>query len=74
MDLTDQEVKSAKIPESKPLKELFDGGGLYLLVIKSGKYWRLDYRMSSKRKTLAMGSYPEIPLAEQAIEANTFEA
>lgn len=63
MALTDQEVKSAKIPKGKSLKKLFDGGGLYLLVLKSGKYWRLDYRMSGKRKTLAMGSYPATPLA-----------
>jgi len=63
MALTDQELKTAKIPKGKPLKKLFDGGGLYLLILKSGKYWRLDYRMNGKRKTLAMGAYPEVPLA-----------
>ena len=40
-----------------------DGGGMYLLVNKSGhKYWRLDYRFQGKRKTLALGVYPEISL------------
>lgn len=29
-----------------------DGEGLYLLVTKTGKYWRLDYRYLEKRKTL----------------------
>lgn len=45
-------------------QKLFDGGGLYLLVIKSGKYWRLKYRYSNKEKNLALGVYPLISLAE----------
>jgi hypothetical protein len=63
MSLTDAAVKSAKIPAGKKLLKLFDGGGLYLLVLKSGKYWRLDYRFNGKHKTLAMSAYPEVPLA-----------
>ena len=63
MALTDATVKSAKLPVDKKQLKLFDGGGLYLLVLKSGKYWRLDYHINSKRKTLAMGAYPEVPLA-----------
>jgi len=73
MALTDQEVKSAKIPKGKPLKKFFDGGGLYLLVLKSGKYWRLDYRMNGKRKTLAMGSYPDIPLAGNIDKSGAYQ-
>ncbi len=30
----------------------------------AGKYWRLDYRIDGKPKTLALGVYPEISLAE----------
>jgi hypothetical protein len=30
----------------------------------SGKYWRLDYRYASKRKTLALGVYPAVSLAK----------
>jgi integrase len=41
-----------------------DGGGMYLLVKAAGKYWRLDYRFADKRKTLALGTYPEISLLE----------
>lgn len=40
-----------------------DGGGMYLLVKAAGKYWRMDYRFAEKRKTLALGTYPEISLA-----------
>ena len=39
-----------------------DGGGMYLLVKPGGKYWRMDYRFASKRKTLALGIYPEVSL------------
>lgn len=41
-----------------------DGGGMYLLVNAGGKYWRMNYRFGGKRKTLAMGVYPAVPLAE----------
>lgn len=40
-----------------------DGAGMYLLVKTSGKYWRMDYRFADKRKTLALGVYPEVSLA-----------
>ncbi len=40
-----------------------DEKGMYLLVHKNGsKYFRLDYRFGGKRKTLALGVYPDIPL------------
>lgn len=41
-----------------------DGDGMYLLVKSSGKYWRLNYRFGGKQKTLALGVYPEITLAD----------
>jgi len=42
-----------------------DGGGLYLQVNLSGsKYWRLKYRYLGKEKLLAIGTYPQISLAE----------
>lgn len=52
-------------PKSKPKEQpykLADGRGMYLLVTEAGKYWRLDYRMDAKRKTLALGCYPDVPL------------
>lgn len=61
MALTAIEIKNAK-PKDKPQK-LTDGGGMYLLIQPNGaKYWRLDYRFAGKRKTLALGVYPEISL------------
>ena len=61
--LSSIKVKSAK-PKEKAYK-LIDGGGLYLLVSKTGaKYWRYNYRFAKKYKTLAIGTYPEIGLKE----------
>ena len=42
----------------------YDGGGLYTHVKPQGKYWRLDYRCLNKRKTTALGAYPEVALVK----------
>jgi len=61
--LTATAVKRAK-PNAKPYS-LVDGGGLYLLVKPNGsKCWRYNYRFLGKQKTLAIGVYPDISLAE----------
>jgi integrase len=63
MALTDTFAKQVK-PKGKPAGEKYaDGHGLYLLVKAVGKYWRMDYRYAGKRKTLALGVYPEVSLA-----------
>lgn len=62
MALSDPAVKKAK-PETKPYK-MADGQGLYLQVQPSGaKYWRFKYRIAGKEKLLAIGVYPDTPLA-----------
>lgn len=61
MPLSDPQIKKAK-PADKPYK-LADEKGLYLLVNTAGKYWRMDYRYGGKRKTLALGVYPDVGLA-----------
>lgn len=60
MPLTDTVIRNAK-PKEKPYK-LSDEKGLYLLVNKAGKYFRLDYRYGGKRKTFALGVYPDVKL------------
>ncbi|MGO7955399.1 tyrosine-type recombinase/integrase [Rhizobium leguminosarum] len=63
MALTDVQIRNAKKSE-KPYK-LPDGKGLYLYVSTAGgKSWRLDYAYFGKRKTLTLGAYPAIGLAE----------
>ncbi|WP_052452582.1 tyrosine-type recombinase/integrase [Noviherbaspirillum autotrophicum] len=61
MPLRDMDVRNAKASD-KPRK-LADERGLYLLINSAGKYWRFDYRFNGKRKTLALGTYPDVSLA-----------
>jgi hypothetical protein len=62
MPLSDTAIRNAK-PKDKPYK-LTDERGLYLLINPAGKYWRLDYRFEGKRKTLALGVYPDVSLKD----------
>jgi integrase len=63
MALSDVKVRNAKAGEKQV--KLSDGDGMYLLVTPSGgKCWRLKYRFGGKEKTLALGTYPEITLAD----------
>lgn len=63
MALTELEVKKTKATDKQ--QKLSDGGGLYLLIHKNGgKYWQMAYRFGGKQKTLSLGVYPDITLAE----------
>jgi integrase len=63
MALTDIAIRRAK-PKDKPYKAA-DAQGLYLLVNPNGsKLWRLKYRIRGVERKLAVGSYPEVSLAE----------
>lgn len=59
--LTALQVDAAKF--TGKATKLADGKGLYLFITKHGRYWRYDYRYGGKRKTLALGVYPEIKLS-----------
>ncbi len=65
MALTDTAIRNAK-PGLKQRK-LADEKGLYILIHPNGsKYWRFKYRIDGKEKLLALGVYPDIPLASRA--------
>ncbi|RUR70996.1 DUF4102 domain-containing protein [Variovorax guangxiensis] len=64
MPLTDTFVKQVKHQGAVIGERYADGGGMYLRVKAAGKYWRMDYRFEGKAKTLALGVYPAITLAE----------
>lgn len=57
-----------EIKQIKPLdktKRYWDEKGMYLEVTpKGGMLWRLKYRLDGKEKVLALGTYPEISLAQ----------
>lgn len=63
MPLNDVAVRQAKPAEKA--RKLADERGLYLLIQPTGgKLWRLDYRFDGKRKTLSLGAYPDVSLAD----------
>lgn len=63
MPLIETALRALK-PTDKPYKRA-DGGGLYILVQSNGTMvWRLDYRFLGVRKTLALGTYPAVTLAQ----------
>ena len=66
MPLTDPACRNAKSKDKQ--YKLSDAKGLYLLVNNSGKYFRFDYRFTGKRKTLALGVYPDVSLKEARIK------
>ncbi|MDR1085964.1 MAG: integrase arm-type DNA-binding domain-containing protein [Deltaproteobacteria bacterium] len=69
--LTDFHIRQLKARD-KPYKEV-DGKGLYLFTSTTGiKSWRYNFRFHGTQKTLTIGTYPEISLAqarEKALQA-----
>lgn len=67
MPLSETAIRIAK-PEPKPFK-IADNGGMYLLVQPNGsKYFRFDYRFAGKRRTAAIGVYPDLSLKQARVE------
>lgn len=65
MPLTNAQAKAAKADSEGKIVKLSDGGGLQLHVLPTGtKSWRMAYRWGGKQKTLTIGNFPEVSLAE----------
>ena len=63
MPLTSLAIQNAK-PSQKPFK-LADGDGLFLIIQPNGsKLWRLRYFYLGKERSLSIGSYPSVTLAD----------
>jgi integrase len=62
--LTDTFVRNLKPGTSAAGSKHTDGLGLYLYLKQAGKYWRMNYRLAGKQKTLALGVYPAVSLAK----------
>jgi len=62
--LTDTFTRNTKHSGAPAGDKHSDGGGLYLHITKTGKYWRMNYRFAGKQKTLALGVYPAVSLAK----------
>ena len=73
MKLTDTFLRSIKATGNA--QKYTDGDGLYLFVSPSGgRLWRMDYRFSGKRKTLSIGAYPAVSLADARARRQTARA
>lgn len=64
MALTDTFVKRVKHSGKAAGDKHTDGGAMFLYVTEGGRYWRMDYSFGKKRKTLSLGVYPAVSLAE----------
>jgi len=63
MPLTDARIRGLK-PRERPFKAA-DVDGLHILTKPTGaRLWRFKYRFDRKEKVLAIGSYPEVSLAQ----------
>jgi hypothetical protein len=72
MPLTDTSIRNAKPGTTQ--RKLTDEKGLYLLIHPNGsKYWRFKYRIGGREKLLALGIYPDIPLASRIKKDETGE-
>lgn len=60
--LTDTFCKQTKHKGTPTGEKHSDGGGLYLHITATGKYWRMAYRFEGKQRTLALGIYPAVSL------------
>lgn len=67
---SDAAIRAIKPGDSR--KRLSDGEGLYLLLfVKGGSHgWRFDYTHQAKRKTISLGTYPDVTLASARAEAD----
>lgn len=65
MPLTDTQVRTIKSTDK--VQKITDGAGMHLRVEpspRSSKLWRLQYTFQGKQKTLALGVYPAVSLAD----------
>ena len=61
--LSDTGIRATK-PSNKDIR-LFDSNGLYLIIKpNNSRWWRIDYCINRKRKTLSLGTYPLTSLAD----------
>ena len=69
MRLSETFIKNSAKWNGEPAgKKYGDGGGLYLHVKESGRYWRMNYqRPSGKQNTLSLGVYPAVSLAQARV-------
>jgi len=71
---SDAAIRSIKPGDER--RRITDGDGLYLLLfVKGGAHgWRFDYTHQTKRKTISLGTYPDVGLGAARAEAERCRA
>lgn len=62
--LTHNACSKARPEPNKARKTLSDGLGLKLNISATSKLWRFDYTHQTKQRSLSLGKFPEVSLAE----------
>jgi Arm domain-containing DNA-binding protein/integrase-like protein len=67
--LSDRQIRRLNTHPQRSFK-VADGGGLHLLVHHNGRhYWHLKFYLGGKERLYAIGTYPEVSLADAREEA-----
>ena len=70
--LSDATIRATKA-STKDIR-LFDSNGLYLIIKPNdSRWWRVDYNINQKRKTLSLGTYPITSLSDARKKAFEFK-
>lgn len=63
--LSENLLKNVTCPPSSSSIDIYDGNGLILRVSQSGvRIWRYRYKIDGVKKTITLGSYPDLSLKE----------
>lgn len=56
-------LTDAQIKRTSPPSRLYDGNGLVLILPLNGRpYWRYDFRLQGKRKSMSLGIYSDVSI------------
>ena len=60
-----QDVKLRNAKAAEKAYKIHDNRGLFIIVTaRGGRWWRLKYRFAGKEKTISLGIYPDVSLAQ----------
>ena len=69
--LSHSKCAKATVAEGKKRRTLTDGLGLKLNITATSKLWRFDYTRQGKQRSLSLGKFPEVSLAEARTHRET---
>jgi len=70
----DLQIKNLQLSDGKTKEKFTVGEGLYVLINKSGKYFRYSYRYDGKVKEASLGVYPKTSLKQAKLNLGKAKA